>query len=164
MSTLDIILLVCFIPAILRGLKKGFVEQGVALLSIFLGTYLAYHFSQLVSAWLQPVFVMLTEKQANVIAFGVILIVVILALYIIGKLILKILKITMLGWVDKVLGFAFSIFKAALLIGLVIILLEGIDADHFLISKETLENSVLYCAIRDMSHVVFPYLRAIFNA
>lgn len=163
MNALDIILLICFIPAILRGLKKGFIEQGVALLSIFGGCYLAYHFSPLVSVWLQPYFVTWTEKTLNVVSFALILAVVIFALYAVGRIITKLLKITMLDWIDKVLGLAFSILKTILLIGLVIILLEWVDADHYLISKEFLDGSAVYCAIRDLAHIIFPYLRAVFN-
>ena len=31
MSTVDIIILLCFIPGVIRGLSKGFLEQGLTL-------------------------------------------------------------------------------------------------------------------------------------
>ena len=51
MGTLDIILLICFIPAIVRGIQKGFVEQLVAIVSILLGAWLAFKFSTPLSTW-----------------------------------------------------------------------------------------------------------------
>ena len=54
MTTLDIILLVCFIPGIIRGISKGFLEQALALAGIVLSVWAAFHFSNLVSGWLRP--------------------------------------------------------------------------------------------------------------
>ena len=36
MATLDIILLICFIPGIIRGISKGFLEQALSLAGIVL--------------------------------------------------------------------------------------------------------------------------------
>ena len=52
MNLLDIILLILFIPAIIRGISKGFIEQIIALASLFLSAWLAYLFSNTVSGWL----------------------------------------------------------------------------------------------------------------
>ena len=41
MNTLDIILLILFIPGVIRGLTKGFLEQAVSLAGIFISVYLA---------------------------------------------------------------------------------------------------------------------------
>ena len=56
MATLDIILLCCFIPGIIRGLSKGFLEQALALAGIVLSVWAAFHFSALVCTWLKPTF------------------------------------------------------------------------------------------------------------
>ena len=46
MGTLDIILLICFIPALVRGIQKGFIEQVISLASIFIGAWMAYRFAE----------------------------------------------------------------------------------------------------------------------
>ena len=45
MNTLDIILLILFIPGLIRGMSKGFIEQAVSLVGIVLSVYLAFRFS-----------------------------------------------------------------------------------------------------------------------
>lgn len=159
MGTLDIILLICFIPAIIRGISKGFVEQAVALASIFIGTYVAYHFSQLVCAWLEPHFPSMTEKTLTIVSFILLLVLAIVVLYIIGKLLTKVVKMAMLGWLDRILGFIFAILKTALLLGLVVILFENINVNHFLVKEHTLAASPVYCFIKNMALTVFPYLK-----
>ena len=75
MATLDIILLCCFIPGIIRGLSKGFLEQALALAGIVLSVWAAFHFSSLVCTWLKP-YVNVSETTLNVISFALILIVI----------------------------------------------------------------------------------------
>ena len=159
MGTLDIILLVCFIPAIIRGLSKGFVEQAVALISIFAGTWVAYHFSQLLCAWMEPHFPTVSEKTMMTVAFIILLVVSIMALFVAGKLLTKVVRLVMLGWLDRLLGFIFAIMKAALLLGLVIVLFERINVNHFLVKEATLADSQVYCFIRSLAYTVFPYLK-----
>ena len=75
MNGLDIILLLCFIPAVIRGLKKGFLEQLLALAGIVAGVWAAYKFSLLVSGWLRP-HIDASDTLLGVIAFILILVVV----------------------------------------------------------------------------------------
>ena len=72
MNTLDIIILLCFVPALISGISKGFIEQAIALVSLVLGAWLAYRFSALVSSWLEPV-LEVSETALNVISFAAIL-------------------------------------------------------------------------------------------
>ena len=82
----------------------------------------------------------------------------------IGKLIEKAVKIVMLGWLNKLLGVVFALFKAVLVIGLVIILLDAIYNLIPFFSSDTLKESILYRPIKDIANIVFPYLKElIFN-
>lgn len=159
MGTLDIILLICFIPAIIRGLSKGFVEQAVALVSIFVGTWVAYHFNQLVCAWLEPHFPSMSEKTLTIISFIILLVLAVVVLYIIGRLLTKVVHMVLLGWLDRILGFVFAILKTALLLGLVVILFENINVNHFFVKEATLAASPVYCFIKSLALTVFPYLK-----
>ena len=70
MATLDIILLVCFLPGIIRGLSKGFLEQALALVGIVLSVWAAFRFSGLVATWLKP-YVDFSETTVNALVIGV---------------------------------------------------------------------------------------------
>ena len=52
MNVIDIILLICFVPAVIMGLRKGFIAQVIAIISIILGIWLSFQFSAALSGWL----------------------------------------------------------------------------------------------------------------
>lgn len=158
MGTLDIIILVCFAPALVRGLSKGFIEQAVALVSVILGTWLAYHFSSMVSEWLKPL-LEVSETALNVISFAVIVVAVIVGLFIIGKMLTGLVKLVLLGWLDSLLGLVFALFQAGLLIGLVIIMFDTLNVQFELVDQSILDSSMLYTPIKDAAYIIFPYLK-----
>ena len=100
----------------------------------------------------------------HIIAFAVILIIVMLVLNLIGGALEKVLKIAMLGWLNKLLGIVFALLKTVLIIGLVIILFESIRSLIPIVSSDTLNESVLYYPIKTIADTVFPFLKElIFN-
>lgn len=159
MAILDIVLLLCFIPAIIRGLSKGLINELISLVSLILGAWLAFKFSSAVGAWMGN-YLQLDPKVINVIAFAVIVILVVLLLNLIGQLLTKIVKITMLGWLNRLLGMVFGIIKVALVLGLVIMIFSGINAKLGLVKPEVLDETVVYNAIKNIAENVFPYLKS----
>ena len=139
MATLDIILLCCFIPGIIRGLSKGFLEQALALAGIVLSVWAAFRFS-----------------------FALILIVISLAVVLVAKLLTKVAELAMLGWLDKTLGLVFALAVNALVIGVFIILFDTINTKFALVKPEVLDASIVYTSLRDLSYLVFPYLKSFF--
>lgn len=158
MSTPDIIILICFIPAIIRGLQKGFIEQVVALAAIILGAWLAFHFSSVVSTWLLP-YLSVSETVLNVISFALIILVTTVLLFLLGRLLTGMVKFVMLGWLDRSLGLVFSILKAALLVGLVVVLFDTLNLKFEFVKAEVLDASALYNPIKDLAYTIFPYLK-----
>ena len=161
MATLDIILLICFIPGIIRGLSKGFLEQALALVGIVLSVWAAFHFSSLVSTWLQP-YLSVSETTLNVIAFALILVAISLGVLLVAKLLTKVVELAMLGWLDKTLGLVLALAVNALVIGLFIILFDTLNQKFGFVRPETLDASIVYSTLRDLCYLVFPYLKAFF--
>jgi membrane protein required for colicin V production len=162
MSILDIILLVCFIPAVIRGISKGFVEQLIALLSIIIGAWVAYHFGSTLSEWAAG-YLQVNEKVLNVICFTLIIIVAVVILFLIGRLITGVIKIVMLGWLNRLLGLVFALLKAALVLGLVVTLIDSLNSLIGLISQEALDESFMYQGLKNFADAVFPYLKKLFT-
>lgn len=158
MNTLDIILLVCFIPAIIRGISKGFIEQAIALVSLLVGAWLAFDFGSTVAGWLSP-YLKVSEQVLNIISFVVIIVVVIIVLNLIGKAIAKALELALMGWMDKLLGLVFALFKAALIIGLLIMAFDGLNKKTEWVKEETIAESKLYLPVKSVAEKVFPYIK-----
>ena len=161
MATLDIILLCCFIPGIIRGLSKGFLEQALALAGIVLSVWAAFHFSSLVCTWLKP-YVNISETVLNVVSFALILVVISLAVLLVAKLLTKVAELAMLGWLNKILGLVFALAVNALVIGVFIVLFDTVNAKFALVKPDVLEESIVYTHLRDLSYLVFPYLKSFF--
>ena len=161
MATLDIILLCCFIPGIIRGISKGFLEQALALAGVVLSVWAAFRFSSLVCTWLKP-YVDVSETTLNVISFALILVAISLLVFLVAKLLTKVAELAMLGWLDKTLGLVFALAVNALVIGVFIILFDTINTKFGLVKPEVLDGSIVYTSLRDLSYLVFPYLKSFF--
>lgn len=158
MPIIDIILLACFIPAIVVGATKGFVQQLVDLASVILGAWAAFHFSKTVSEWLLTM-VTLDPKLTYVISFAVIVVVTVILFNLLGRAITRVIKIASLGWFNRFLGVVFGIFKTAVILGLIIMLFEVLNQRWEIISPDILDETVVYSALRDLSSGIFPYLK-----
>ena len=160
MNVLDLILLACLVPAVIRGFSKGFIDQLVALLTVIIGIWISFRCSGLASGWLLPY---LNEEVSpavvQVIAFVLIMLAVALLLHLVGKAVKAILKFVLLGWVDRLLGIVFALIKAGVVIGLVVMLFNTLNAKLELVRPEILENSVLYGPIKDITYAIFPYFK-----
>lgn len=158
MNILDIILLVCFIPAIISGLRKGFIAQVVAIISIVLGVWLSVKFATLAGSWISQ-WIEASPQVINIIAFAVIFIAVAIVLYTLGKLIEATIKIIMLGWLNKLLGVLFSMMKCILITGFIIIIFDAINSRFGLVPETYISGSLLYAPIRDIADSVFPLFK-----
>ena len=158
MNTLDIVILVLFIPGILRGISKGFLEQAITLVGIVLSVYLAFKFSGVACNWLKN-YITVSETVLNVLGFAAVLVAVLLVVMFIAKLITAAVEKASLGWLNKVLGLVFSIAVSAVVIGLIIIMFDTVNVKFGLVKGPVLQESLLYGALKDFGYFVFPYLK-----
>lgn len=161
MSILDVILLICFIPALVQGLKRGFISQVIAIVSIVAGVWMSFEFATAVSGWLAQ-YIEASGEVLKLTAFALVLAGVFIALGIVGKLLEGILKLVMLEWMNKLLGVVFAFLKTALIIGLVIILFNSLNETFRFVDESSLSQSVLYPPLKNIAYTVFPYLKEIF--
>jgi len=158
MGITDIILLALYIPGIIRGILKGFVEQAVAVFSILLGVYLACRFSASVSAWMSR-WISWKPELLRAATFVIIVILTILVLFIVGKMLTKIVKVSTLGWLNRLLGVLLGIFVTTLLLGVAVTAIDAFNAHWELINPERLDGSPMWCALRNFASHVFPYIK-----
>lgn len=162
-TTLDIILLVCFVPALIQGLRKGFTGQLIGIATLIAGAYLAFRFSSSVSNSLAPSFPKVDLRVLKVLSFLLIFAVIAVLLWLLGKLLGKLIDITTLGWLNRIFGMLFSVFTTALILALVFSLVDGVNDKFAIISQDTLDGSRIYGMIKNFSAKVFPYLDTFFK-
>lgn len=163
MNVLDIVLIVCFLLGLIVGIRKGLIGQLIGLVSVILGICLAYRFFAALSVWLKTALKLNVQNDLlNLISFGVILILVILVLALVGKALEGLVRITLLGWLNRLLGAVFSLMTTFLVIGLLILFLHHIAAAFEIETPAVLKDSVLYNWLKDATLNIFPQLKALF--
>lgn len=159
-SLADLMLLILFVPAIIGGIRKGFIRQVAGLLALILGIWAGYHFSYYLSGklniWLDTI-----SSFVNILSFALIFLAVLLIVSLIGQFVSGIFKVVLLGWLDKLLGIIFSIIKVAFILSIVIYILNSLDSLWSFLPKEYLAQSYIYPIIEKIAPIVFPYLKAL---
>ena len=158
MATFDIILLALFLPGIILGLAKGVVTQIVSLVSVVVGLIVASRFSPELTQIAMLQFGT-EEPVTHVVCFILLFLACALLMALVGNLITKLIKVATLGWLNRLLGMLFSIFTTALLLGLLISLFEGLNANWGIIDPEKLADLKVYPILRDFSAGIVPQLK-----
>ncbi len=159
MAIIDIILLICFVPAIVYGIRKGFVKQVVEIVAIVVGAWAAFRFSSRLSVWLAQ-YLTLDEGLLRIISFVIIVLLAVLLLGLVGSLLTRLLKLVFLGWLNGLLGLVFGVLKVALVLGLLIMVFEGINSTVGLVEPESLNDAVVYQALKNLASDIFPFLKS----
>ena len=159
MQTLDIILILLFIPGIIRGLTKGFLEQAVAIAGVFVSAWASFKFSGMACTWLKPYLPTVSDTVLGVIAFILVLGLCLILTILLAKLLTKIVEMALLGWLNRVLGLVGALLVSALVIGIGIVLFDTVNVKFSLVEESTLRQSVLYGPLKDFGYFVFPYLK-----
>lgn len=162
MNIIDIIILVCLIPSVVTGLRKGFISQVASLVGIVLGVYLAGKLTSLVGQWLSQ-YISVPEQMINIIAFALIFVCVCWMLMLLGKLLEKAFKVIMLGWLNKLLGAVFAFATYVAIFALIVSVLNGLNNQFGFLNNEAFSQSVLYGALQNVANVIMPYLKDLWN-
>lgn len=157
MNYLDIILGILLILSAINGFIKGFVEEFAGLVALILGIWIAIRFNATVSQFL-------TQdlgwefKHISVIAFLITFVVVVVIVQLAGAFFNRIVKATVLDYVNKIAGLGFGLIKGALILSIFLVIFHKIDEDVHIISVQTKSASKLYTPIRSFAPSVFPFL------
>ena len=150
MALLDLIIVIILGVGLLIGFFKGVIQQvfslGGLILGIILGTLLYEPFAGL----LLNIFKM-SDQTARIVAFVIILIVVPMVCGLLGKALSKLIHAANLGFIDRVLGGLFGLFKVVLIMGLVIMVLDMTGVSDKIVKKEEKKQSRLYLPVSQFS-------------
>ena len=157
MNTVDIIIAVILLFGLVKGFMKGLFIEITSLVGLVLGVYGALHFSFYLSDILKEN-VSWDQSMIQIVAFAGTFLVILLALVFLGKALTKIAETMFLGFFNKLLGAVFGVLKYALILSIVFLIYDQINASLKFISKEKSKESILYEHVRDLAPTIFPNL------
>lgn len=155
MSSLDIVLAVFLVYGVIRGLKNGLFVELASLISFFIGIYIAVKFSYLIANIIGDG----TSKTVKVVAFVVTLILVVVGIHLLAKVFSNIASTLFLGWLNRLGGAVVGVLRITLFLGIVLSLIQKVNFDNLLISKESQEKSLFFDPIVKTSELFFPVLK-----
>lgn len=143
MVVFDIIILVVFAYATIRGLFKGAISELASLFGVVLGIFCARSFSFEISESVATYF-SIEEKYAVLISYLILFLGAILIVLLISRILNQILNKMMLGWLNKLFGGIYALTKYVLIASVLVFVFHLFNEQFHFLSKETIASSKLY--------------------
>lgn len=163
MGTVDIVIICCLLPAIFIGLKTGLIRQLISLCVIYFGITLSLRFSVQVSGWILE-HVSMQEFWAKAISFIIIFSIVSVVFGLLGKTLEKIIRISLLGWLNRLLGVTLSLLFFLLALSMLAYFVNSANNLLGFIPKESLEESRFFPWLIHFAEQVFPLFKDLLPA
>lgn len=148
MNTTDIILLALLAIGAFRGFSKGFVLEMVGILALLLGVFGAIFLLNEGMSFMEKQFE-INNQILPYVTFLVLFILIIIGVNLIGRIVKKILDLTLLGTIDNFAGALVGAFKWALAISFVIWASSAFGFEFF--KSEGEEQSKIYNFIAELA-------------
>lgn len=157
MNYIDIMIIVILGFSMIRGFMNGLVKEVASLAALIVGIWGAIRFSSFTAGRLYDYFDM-TGQYVGIISFLITFGIIVIIIHFIGMIVDKLMEAVALGFVNKLLGIAFGLFKSVLIMSVIFVVFNAIDARRPFLPKEKLEQSMLYNPISDIAPAIFPII------
>ncbi|CAH2031839.1 CvpA family protein [Trichlorobacter ammonificans] len=117
MNFLTIAMLAVLTLGGLRGLLRGLITEVASLTALLLGGWLAYRFHEPLAV---PLTTLMPYHAARIVSFTGLLLAVGLGAHLVGSLLTGLVKLALLGWVNRLGGLALGVLEGALLLGMML--------------------------------------------
>jgi membrane protein required for colicin V production len=138
MNYFDIIILIPALWFVYKGFTHGLIRELAGLAALILGIYAAFMFTDLVEKWINH------PNIPKELYFVITFLGVLIAAYLFGRLMEKIIKLVIPEFVNNLLGGLFGVAKVAVVASVVFFFILNIDSKKVILKEETVENSLTY--------------------
>ncbi len=157
MNWIDAAIVIILIISVVTGFINGLVKEVASLAALILGIWGAIRFSAFTAGKLYDYFDM-TGQYVGIIAFVITFGVIVIIIHFIGIVADKIVSAAALGFVNRILGMGFGLLKSILIMSVIFVLLNVIDAKRSFLPKDKIEGSYFYNPISDIAPALFPII------
>jgi len=158
MSPVDIIILIPLLWGLYKGFVKGAIIELASIVALIGGVYVAVRFCDYMSDKLKNT-TNLNQEYIPLLAFSILFIVTVAAVYLVAKLAERFAKAVALGAVNKIAGAGLGAFKFAFALSFIVFILNAIDANGTFFTKDTKQKSVLLEPISQIAPFVIPRIQ-----
>ncbi len=158
MSYIDIIILLFLLYGAYRGFSRGLIVEVATLAGLVLGVYMAVRYSSYTENFLRD-FLNFSSRYISYVALAVTFILVVILVYIVGKLLTKLVDIISLGLVNKLLGTALGVAKYFLIVCVLLLVTDALNEKYQFISEETRQKSLLFYPFLNFAQEMYNAIR-----
>ena len=156
---IDIVVAASIIYSLYTGFCKGLIISIASLVGLILGVWGAIKFSGLTATYLNEQW----EIQIPIVSFAVTFVVILLAVYLLGKLLEKVVNILSLGLFNKVGGAVFSGVKMILVLTVLFTIFNQVNLKYQIMDIENMKNSFSYPYLVVLEKFLLPYAQELFG-
>lgn len=150
-SIIDLIMVLVLVVGAINGFRKGVLSQVGLVMGVVVGVWLAFHIGSQVSEWIGV-------KMSDLVAYILVFVVAIVAMWLLTKLLDGVLKSVGLGIYNRLCGAAVSLVLSSMILSLAFGFFEKCNNALKMVEPEVLEESVVAPVVTAVADVVFPYL------
>ena len=151
MNYIDIVILLFLLYGAFRGFSKGLIIEVATLAGLILGVFIAIRYSPFTEGILKD-FLNITSRYLSYIALAVTFLLVVIAVYLLGKMLTRLVDIISLGLVNKLLGTLLGIAKYFIMVCVLLMIVDALNDKFHFISEETREKSLLFANLLNFAH------------
>jgi membrane protein required for colicin V production len=140
-----------------KGFSKGFVIVLASFVALILGVIGAIYFSDAVAELLKTK-TEINEEYISITAFSITFMGIIFGVHLIAKIVNQAVKMVALGPLNKIMGGVFSMLKTIILLSVTFYIFDFLNAQITIVNKKTLEESIAYNGIRNITDKVIPLI------
>lgn len=157
MNWIDIIIAIPLLWGLYKGFTRGIIIEAATLIAFGLAVWSGIKFHYSFSEWMRNSLGW-DSAYLPLISLVILFIGILLIVFSIAKLIQYFVKAASLGFVNRIAGAIFGMFKFGFLLSMIIFFLEAINKSIEFIPNETKTNSLLYTYVQKIAPSVIPGL------
>lgn len=157
MNWLDIVFTIPLLWFMYKGFRNGLIIELASLAALALGIFVALHFSFYAEDYLRENFE-IADNYLYIISFAITFIIVAVLVYLVGKIIHKLVNIIALGLLNRLAGGIFGLLKTVLVLSVILYFLNSFDQNSNILKPDVKEKSLLYEPIESLVPMIIPRL------
>jgi len=119
MSPIDIVFILFAVFGFYKGFKNGILIEVTTLMALILGFYGAQHLCSFTAKFLNET-LQWNPAQGYQISLVISFVLIVVAVYLLGKMLTKVASMILLGGVNKILGGLFGVLKISVIFGVLL--------------------------------------------
>ena len=161
----DLVLLICLVAGIIKGLADGLVKQVIALFALVIAVYLSGFVAGLIRDFINRNFDIGDAGSPFVLSavyYMLAFVLILSGLLALGNLINKAINYTPIGIINRLFGAIFGGLITILCLSIVLNIFAVFDPDSAIIPKQMKEKSVHYNKVKDVFPKIYPSIKELF--